>query len=321
MRLFGVAMVRNEADVIEAFVRHNLTVLDGLAIIDHASLDDTGDILARLQGENLPLRVDRDERPEYLQSVRMTALARETLVREQADFVFALDADEFLKCPSRPTLERALVDVPSGTHAVAHWLTYVPDAFDAAAPFGQGHLRQRLRAERRTLYKAVVGRSFAERTSEVLAMGNHLVSDPARPDPPPHARLRPDVVAVAHCPVRSREQLEAKIVIGYLAHLAGGPASRGLAFHWRRLYEELRAGGVLTPARLREIACNYGLQPSLWQPPEKVELVEDPVRLEVESRYPPSPGIERFQLLMRFAETLARRDGQAALEAARLAAS
>ena len=31
MRLFGVAMVRNEADVIEAFVRHNLGVLDGLA--------------------------------------------------------------------------------------------------------------------------------------------------------------------------------------------------------------------------------------------------------------------------------------------------
>ena len=34
MRLFGVTMVRNEADVIEAYVRHNLTVLDGLVVID-----------------------------------------------------------------------------------------------------------------------------------------------------------------------------------------------------------------------------------------------------------------------------------------------
>ncbi|MEP6998210.1 MAG: glycosyltransferase family 2 protein, partial [Betaproteobacteria bacterium] len=72
-------MVRNEADVIEAFVRHNLSVLDGLAIIDHGSLDGTGDILAKLQTENLPLRVERDDQPEFFQSARVTALARETL--------------------------------------------------------------------------------------------------------------------------------------------------------------------------------------------------------------------------------------------------
>ncbi|HKW79831.1 MAG TPA: glycosyltransferase family 2 protein [Casimicrobiaceae bacterium] len=307
MRLFGVAMVRNEADVIEAFVRHNLTVLDGLALIDHDSLDGTSDILGRLQAENLRLRVERDERPEYLQSERTTRLARETLERERADFVFALDADEFLKCASRPTLDRALAEVPPGTHAVAHWQTYVPVTFDDALPFGRDHLRRRLRAERRTLYKVVVGRSFVERVADVVAMGNHLVSDPARAEPPPHARLRPDVVAVAHCPVRSRRQLESKIIIGHLAHLASGPVRRDLAFHWRRLYEELRDGGGLTPERLREIACNYGLQPSLWQPVDQVELIDDPVALEGGSRYPPPPATGVLPLLMRFAETLARR--------------
>ncbi len=306
MRLFGVAMVRNEADVIEAFVRHNLSVLDGLAIVDHGSLDATGDILAKLQAENLPLHVERDERPEYFQSARMTALVRETLRHERADFVFALDADEFLKCASRETLEQALREVQSGMHAVAHWLTYVPDTFDAGAAFGQGHLRRRLRIERRTLYKAVVGRNFVERAADVLVMGNHLVSDPAHPEPPPHARLRADVVAVAHCPVRSRGQLESKIVIGYLAHLASGPTRRDLAFHWRRLYEELRSGGILTPARLRDIACNYGVQPRLWEPADTVELIEDPVRLAFDARYPPPPSIETLQLLMRFTETLAR---------------
>src|ERR1700681_2600267 len=117
MRLFGVAMVRNEADVIEAFVRHNLSVLDGLAIVDHGSFDATSDILAKLQAEKLPLHIERDDRPEYFQSARTTALVRETLRREQADFVFALDADEFLKCPSRQTLEQALGDVPPGIHA------------------------------------------------------------------------------------------------------------------------------------------------------------------------------------------------------------
>ena len=31
----GLSMVRNESDVIETFIRHNLTLLDELHIVDH----------------------------------------------------------------------------------------------------------------------------------------------------------------------------------------------------------------------------------------------------------------------------------------------
>ena len=74
MRLIGIAMVRNEADIIEAFVRHNLTVLDALVVVDHGSLDGTGEILALLQREGLPLRVMRDASPGFFQAERMGAL-------------------------------------------------------------------------------------------------------------------------------------------------------------------------------------------------------------------------------------------------------
>ena len=36
MKLFGAAMLRNEADVVESFVRHNLSLLDGLVVIRFA---------------------------------------------------------------------------------------------------------------------------------------------------------------------------------------------------------------------------------------------------------------------------------------------
>ena len=39
MRLFAISMVRNEADVIEAFVRHTLDLVDGMVVVDHASAD------------------------------------------------------------------------------------------------------------------------------------------------------------------------------------------------------------------------------------------------------------------------------------------
>lgn len=306
MRLFGVAMARNEADVIEAFVRHNLSVLDGLVVIEHDSSDATREILAKLQAEGLPVRIVDAPEPEFFQSRHMTRVTREVLAQERADFVFALDADEFLKCRSRPELERALAEVPVGMHAVATWWTYVPDSFDETT-FGQSHLRRR-RDEANALYKTIVGRGFLDRDAEVLFPGNHLAGDPAAPDSPRHARLSRDVIAIAHCPVRSRRQLESKVIIGYLAHLATGETRRDLAFHWRNLYDELRAGMTLDPERVREIACNYGLRRSLWKRPEDFMLIVDPVSLKFEPRYPVPPATGTLQLLMRFAEKLARRE-------------
>src|SRR5437588_11083699 len=100
MRLFGVAMVRNEADVIEAFVRHNLRVLDGLAIADHGSLDGTSEGLARLQAEGLPLRVGQAAEAAFVQSRHMTSVAREPLCCGTPDVVFALAAAGAPKVPS-----------------------------------------------------------------------------------------------------------------------------------------------------------------------------------------------------------------------------
>jgi hypothetical protein len=306
-------MVRNEADVIEAFVRHNLSIVDRLVIVDHGSFDGTPGILARLVSEGLPLRVVRDADPAYRQADSMTALAREALTRDAADFVFALDADEFLKVKSRGDLEAALAEVPRGMHAVMHWLTYVPDAFDDdAAGIGPGHLWWRVKTERQTLFKVIVNRSLLERPTDSIAMGNHSVLSGVEenappntpPNVPPHARLRRDVVALAHCPVRSRAQLEAKIVIGHLAHLAARGADRRLGRHWRELYDELNAGSTFDEKRLREIASNYGLPRKNWRPVTEIELVEDPVPLAAEQRYRVDAVCDPLQLLLRFTETL-----------------
>jgi hypothetical protein len=307
MRLFGVMMVRNESDVIEASVRHNLMVLDGLAVIDHGSFDGTSGILAELQDEGLPLRVVRDSSPAFFQAERITAIVRETLARERADFVFAMDADEFIKVESRERLDHALEDLPRDVHAVAHWITYVPESFgDGAATIGPAHLRWRLKSERHGMYKSVIGRSFVQHQTQHVISGNHLVDDPTKPKPPPQIRLPRDVVALSHCPVRSRRQLESKVIIGYLAHLATQPANASQASHWLDIYEELRMGRHLSEERLREIACNYGLPRNIWQLVTDIELIDDPVKLSFELRYAPEAPSDTLPLLMRFTESLVR---------------
>jgi hypothetical protein len=296
-------MVRNEVDVIEAFVRHSLRVLDTLCVVDHGSFDGTSEILEKLCAEGLPLTVVRDADPAYRQSETMTALARRALV-DGAEFVFALDADEFLKVRSRAALERALAQVRAGMHAVMHWLTYVPDAFNDDAGFGPGHLWWRLETERQTLSKVIVGRALLDRPGDIVAMGNHAVVEAVTWAAEPHARLSSDLVALAHCPVRSRAQLEAKIIVGYLANLAARPSDRRLARHWRELYGELRTGGSFSEPRLREIASNYGLPVKNWRPVSELKLVEDPVDFTVPHTYRSEAACDPLRLLLRFAEAL-----------------
>src|SRR3954470_8878543 len=106
-------MVRNEADVVEAFVRHHASRLDALYVVDHRSEDGTREILAALAGEGLRITVAHDEHVAQRQSAIITALARRAFA-EGADAVLPLDADEFVKWPERRAFERWLAAVPAG---------------------------------------------------------------------------------------------------------------------------------------------------------------------------------------------------------------
>lgn len=67
MKIWGRGL-RTEEDIVEAFVRHNLTILDGMLVVDHNSTDRTPAILTALCAERLPLVVKRHGAPGYLQA-------------------------------------------------------------------------------------------------------------------------------------------------------------------------------------------------------------------------------------------------------------
>ena len=73
MNFIGVACVKNEEDIIEAFVRHNLVYLDRLLVLDHGSTDDTPSILKALQEEGLDLQILHDDSLGKFQGEKMTA--------------------------------------------------------------------------------------------------------------------------------------------------------------------------------------------------------------------------------------------------------
>ncbi len=310
MKLWSVSMVRNEADIVEPWVRHNLAVLDGMAIIDHGSIDRTLDILRRLAGERLPLVLIDGKAPGYLQEQMTTALARQVFAQTGADFVVPLDADEFLKTPSRDAMRRALAAIPSGMHGLLHWLTYVPD-FSRPAGDILALLRgaRRPAAERQVFYKAVVTRHLLDTPAAALGHGNHCVAASLHgrlEDAPPHARVRAGHAAIAHVPIRSADQLVAKVAIKKLARLAAGTDWQPDAAS-QAAYASIVAGRTLDAAMLTEHAVNWSIPRPWWARPADVPMVGDPFLAPIELNYTPQAAAAPVPLAASAIERMVRR--------------
>ena len=310
MKLWGVSMVRNEADIIEAFVRHNLGVLDGLSVVDHGSADATREILLALAREGLPLVLVDAPAPGYLQEQMTTSIARAAFAQSGAQFVLPLDADEFLKVGSRDGFRRALAAIPPRMHGLMHWLTYVPDF--AAPRQGIRALlggARRVATERHPLHKAVIGRHLLEDGRAMLSNGNHYVAREhygRSEDAEKHARIRVEHGALAHVPIRSAEQLVAKVAMKKLGRIAAN-------FDWNPdaasqvAYQSVRDGGLLDAATLAEQAVNWSIRRDAWLPAAEVELVDDPFLASFELRYTPPGAAAPLPLVASAVERMVRR--------------
>ena len=317
MRLWGAAMVRNEADIVEAFVRHNLTVLDGMVIVDHASSDATSRILAALGGERLPIVVKRSDHPGYLQAELMTGITREAFAHGRADVVFPLDADEFLRVPSRAALEAAIAALPIGHIGRASWPTYVPDL----AP-GPADIAARLRGARRwpaplplpdvMAGKAVVTSAFAITPAATLRMGNHgvmLGHDPAVAPVVPHVDLPPSVVEVCHVPIRSVPQFVVKMTVKRLARVAAGRDYLD-GSPMREAVDAIRRGDALTPAtmlRTPALVDAASLDDAFAAPASR----DDRFLADIALRYTPAADDDAMPVVLAAVDGLVRRADKA----------
>ena len=105
MRIFAAAMIRNaECDMILPFLRQCAELFDKVMIADIQSTDGTLTALREFRDPRVEVQVYEVDRQEKYQSALMNCLSREAFA-QGADWVFLLDADEFLDIANREALE------------------------------------------------------------------------------------------------------------------------------------------------------------------------------------------------------------------------
>ena len=289
-RIVGLSMVKNEQDIIEPFVRHNLQFVDFLVILDNNSVDGTREILSLLMKENDKVIVTDVASSAYAQSERMTLLMHSCQASLYADYFVFLDADEFIDCKSREYFENCISKIPSGGYGKVPWKSYVLVPTDGASENidPPRSMSWRRRDEGEQWYKAVVRLDGLYWHDLVVSQGNHSISSS-------DGRHVPSTVIndcfLNHYPLRSLNQFTAKCVVGWMAYLAKDPlatqkVARGeLGYHWYENFKMISAGAsALSYDMVCELSFRYA-QHSLTDINWKSDIVQESSPVKYERRY------------------------------------
>lgn len=209
MTVYGIAMVKNEQDVIGDVLSHMVEQVDRVIVADNMSTDRTREIL-----ESFDIDIIDDNDPAYRQSEKMTTLAM--LAKDAgADWVVPFDADEIWR-PQSGTLSTTLDDLDKDI-CVA-WI------YNHIATGGNSIKEMPYRLNEVSLHKVAV------RTAPdlVIHVGNHnahyMTKDAAYYDT--------GAIKVHHFPYRNVDQFVNKAVQGGAA-LALTDMPYNIGQHWR----------------------------------------------------------------------------------------
>jgi hypothetical protein len=273
MRLFGIAVIRDEDDVLEAFVRHNLRYLDRLHIVAHCCSDSSEQVLDSLRHKGFAISVVRQQEKALRKAAWLNELAAQSF-SEGADAVAPLDADEFIKVEDREGLARRLDSMPKDLHPAWQWQSYVPTVEFLSRPPGTRtnvlrEIRHRLKRERWMVPKLIL-RHGAARVGWRFDEGAHRLvggRDMCRVGLMTHCWL-------AHFPIRSLVQFEQKVTRGWHARLIHRPTP-STSCHWQHIYESMVCRRATTPQLVRRIAADYQRWSGEWASLQEWELVVD----------------------------------------------
>lgn len=288
MQLAAVTTVRNECDIIEAFVRHNAAFFDRLYIVDHRSIDSTPAILKRLRDEGFALELSRNESAVFYQGSTMTNLIRRAGADRHWDFVLPLDGDEFIGLRDRAALEATLSGLDGDTVGLSDIVNYIPTADDDANDMD---VLRRIVHRVKTIPhidckigKVSIPGALISRPGFSIDEGHHAI----RVNGTPVATRRLDGLTLAHFPIRSANQFIMQVIMCRLAWHSRWDHNPGWTWHLETFVERIKAKPAISAADLTEAALLYVdiYNDSLQTPHEKVLAFEPIIPAYERLRFP-----------------------------------
>lgn len=228
-----ISMVRNEQDIIEPFIRHNIRFFDLMFVLDNRSIDKTRKILRACMKEFSGLIVSDIPHESYSQSDFMTKTMEKVQAGCFADFIAFLDADEFIDAPDRDTFDKSIARIPVGHYGTLTWKTILPDPHMPDDQDCIARARWQRITENPPYVKGIIRHGGRLSSDIVVKQGNHGFRTTRKRKI--GSKIRLDDIDLLHFPIRSSNQILAKGVNGWKAHLRQDKPTKNGAYQWRRI--------------------------------------------------------------------------------------
>jgi hypothetical protein len=200
--VWGVSVVRDEADIIEATVTRMLRQVDHVLVADNRSVDGTGDILRSLDRVTVLADPDPGFHAHKQQARRTTTLAS-LAGKRGADWVVPFDADEVWVARDGRRVGDVLDALPDSVFlARAKMVNHVITDRDPPGPDPPARM-----VYRRAKFQPYPKVACRPRQGLRIVKGNHHATYPGVATPP----CADGLVRVHHFPVRSAAQFVRKI--------------------------------------------------------------------------------------------------------------
>jgi hypothetical protein len=253
-RIYALTMLRNDADIIAPFLAQARELFDKLIVAEGQSTDGTREALEAEVAAGGRIEIYTVDKEEKYQSAIMNCLARKAF-DEGADWIFLLDADEFLHVDGRASLQAELHAYSSDVMFLP-WLNLVPEKYGCFTDFDANqtfYWRGRLSRH----VKVALSSLFIARNPDFhIYEGNHHIA------PDVHApivtRPRREGLVLLHAPIRSADRFKYKMSVahGTLLTKHNPPDSEGTQV--TSIERMLRSDAAIGVDQLNALAAHYG---------------------------------------------------------------
>ncbi len=233
-KILTMTMVKNEADIIEIFVRYTLSFAEKMVFIDNGCTDNTISILRALINEGLNIELYYEADVLHEQYIIENKYLYKILDDIEFDFILPLDADEFLS--SDQNLFECIEKLNMDSVSLLKWRTYVLTENRENKKIFFDEIKTHRINESITFTKVIIPSRIVKEKEIFIKNGHHLVESNK-----PVKQIESKSLFIAHYPVRSQEQIQSKIYQGAISQLLSS-YSKVVAFHWSDIYHDMRTG-------------------------------------------------------------------------------
>ena len=229
-----ISRIKNSADIIESWIRANSAVADKFVLIDNHSSDGTVEILKLLKAEGFDIEILNGKVTE-IQRDQMNFLLDYVEAHYQPDWVLPLDDDEILASDRIQDIKGYLSSLPADKEFKVRWRVYTMrgnENQNEVCPLkrlGYCFINNQLDFPTVLLTNRILNEGA------VLCQGNHSLKKCDYPV------VFLDDLYLAHYPVRSKEQMISKFLVGWSNYLTH-PLSENMNTnsYWKRIYEDFK---------------------------------------------------------------------------------